>query len=286
MDFKRAANYYLDYINATRSNGTYRYQKSKVDILIQILDGFDTKEFTKRDFTSLIVKLRQRNPKVTNTTINKYLSILNRIIYDAEEQKVYYEKLPENKKMINIVSKKIRNLVFSYLRDGSKDRVEMLRTHLLLQLILDSGLRINEAINLKIKNFDMEMKTIKVVETKTKTERYVFYTEKTEMILRKYLIIFNIKNYLFIKYKSDDERISVSNVQAQLYRVERKLNLHEPIKPHKWRHTFATEFLKSGGDLETLRLIMGHTTLKTTQLYLHFDKDHLHSEYFKIYKNA
>ncbi|PAT01060.1 hypothetical protein CI105_08585 [Candidatus Izimaplasma bacterium ZiA1] len=55
------------------------------------------------------------------------------------------------------------------------------------------------------------------------------------------------------------------------------------INPHKWRHTFTSNFVKQNGNMEVLRQIMGHTSLKTTQNYLHINVDDLHKEYFRLY---
>lgn len=71
-------------------------------------------------------------------------------------------------------------------------------------------------------------------------------------------------------------------VQNVCFRIETKLNLPYTIRPHKWRHTFATRFLKGGANTETLRLIMGHASIKTTQLYLHLDNEFIKHEYFKV----
>ena len=73
-------------------------------------------------------------------------------------------------------------------------------------------------------------------------------------------------------------------VVSFIYRVKKRLNIEENITPHKWRHTFVTNYLKQGGDLETLRLLLGHSNLKTTQKYLHFSKNDIISNYKNIMK--
>jgi site-specific recombinase XerD len=77
-------------------------------------------------------------------------------------------------------------------------------------------------------------------------------------------------------------RFTLSPIETMLYRLKKKLLIKDNITPHKWRHTFATQFLSRGGDLETLRLILGHTNLKTTQKYLHLKKTDLFHNYRKI----
>jgi len=60
------------------------------------------------------------------------------------------------------------------------------------------------------------------------------------------------------------------------------LKIEENITPHKWRHTFATNFLNRGGNLETLRLLLGHANLKTTQKYLHLSKGDIFRNYNEV----
>ena len=69
------------------------------------------------------------------------------------------------------------------------------------------------------------------------------------------------------------ERLSPRGVQSVLKRLTRRLPFH--VSPHILRHTFATEYLRAGGDLESIRRIMGHSTLAVTQIYLDLVRDDL-----------
>jgi site-specific recombinase XerD len=71
-----------------------------------------------------------------------------------------------------------------------------------------------------------------------------------------------------------------------VHRLKKRLKLNESITPHKWRHTFATDYVNKGGNLETLRLILGHSSLKTTQKYLHLSKKNILDEYTKVMRNT
>lgn len=67
-----------------------------------------------------------------------------------------------------------------------------------------------------------------------------------------------------------------------LFTEKKEARYPREYKPHKWRHTFATTFIKNGGDLETLRLLLGHTNLKTTQKYLHLSKGDIVENYKQV----
>ena len=281
MEFKEAARDFLAYIEMTRSKGTYEYQLGKVNGLNKFFQDRNIKDIDKKDFVRFISFVKKRNPSITASTINKYTAVLKRIIKYNTNNSIEFDKLPEIKKIIPTISEKTINKIFIYYQRNLY-RPEMLRNYVLFRLLLDTGLRINEALHLKIEDIDFEQKTIHVKFTKTKVERYVFFTNTTAELLKKLITHKEVKSYLFINYINDGI-LSVDNILKVIYRLERRLELKEKVKPHKWRHTFATNFIKNGGNLETLRLILGHTNLKTTQIYLHVDNDHLHSEYFRIY---
>ena len=83
------------------------------------------------------------------------------------------------------------------------------------------------------------------------------------------------RNYVFLKLLLDTG-LRMNEI------INIKLKLSENITPHKWRHTFATTFIKNGGDLETLRLLLGHTNLKTTQKYLHLSRNDIVDNYRSV----
>jgi site-specific recombinase XerD len=64
--------------------------------------------------------------------------------------------------------------------------------------------------------------------------------------------------------------------------LKKRYGIQDNITPHKWRHTFATSFLRKGGDLETLRMLLGHSNLKTTQKYLHLNQQDIRKTYQAI----
>lgn len=150
----------------------------------------------------------------------------------------------------------------------------------MFRLLLDTGLRINELINLKVENIDFDTNTIHAKVTKTKRERYTFFTSESHLMITKFIIANHIKEYLFIDFKTK-EKLKVDPVETICYRLKNKLNITVPISPHRWRHTFATNFLKKSRDIEVLRLILGHRNLSTTHKYLHLDKEYLYEIYFK-----
>lgn len=281
MLFNIACTNFLDYIEVTKSTGTFRLQVSKVSLLKKYFNNCELDSISNFEIIAFIRFSRVRNPKISEVTLNMYVSTLKRVIKYNSKRVVEFEKLPEIRKIVPVVNEDTINKVFNYLRKQFNHK-EGLRNYVLFKLLLDTGLRINEELNLRIRDIDFSSNTIHVKITKTKSERYVFFTEGTKKVLKRLITTHKIKDHIFMNYKGN-KMLSVDNVQNICFRIEKRLELEEKIRPHKWRHTFATNFLKRGGDLESLRLILGHTSLKTTQKYLHLDKDFLHDEYFKTH---
>ena len=139
-------------------------------------------------------------------------------------------------------------------------------------MLYETGVRLRELVNIETKNIDFNNKTILLTETKTKHIRYVFYTKFSEQFLLKEDLT---KDRLFNQCEHGIYKIFV--------RANKKLGF-DKFHPHMLRHTCATNLLKNGADLETVRQILGHTDIKQTQQYLHLDTNYIKSVYDKCMK--
>ncbi len=279
MLFEKAAEDYLTYYKVTKSDGTYRFNLTKTKVLIEYFKGVDTSEIDKTTVLNLILYLRDRNQNISNTTINKYIGALKRIIKYSTGHEMEFDKLTEEKKLIQIIPDKTIKKIFNHLLDSEHPESE--RNLLMFSLLLDTGLRISELLSLNVQDFDFETNTITVKITKTKVHRYVFYTDRTANILSNYIVKYKIRSKLFIRFDNQQE-LSVESVQKICQRLKKQLNIKHSITPHKWRHTFATRFAERNGNMEVLRIILGHTSLTTTQKYLHVGTDILRNEYLRV----
>lgn len=280
MDFITASNEFLDYVKITKSEGTLDVYRRKIIVLNRYFNTMDISAITKKDVIKFWSWRKDALPNITPQTLNKYRSILILIVEYHTDERIKIKKLRENHKMIEIIDSDTIANVFDYLREQTTYK-EGLRNYVLFKLIFDTGLRINEALHLKVSDFSFETNTIHVKITKTKRERFVYFRNDTKRLIKQLITRDQTINYIFTSYQKV-KRLSVDNVQSICFRIEKKLSLSFTIRPHKWRHTFATTFLKRGADLETLRLILGHASIKTTQMYLHLDNDFVRNEYFKI----
>ena len=220
------------------------------------------------------------NPEVSNATLNKHIITFKRILNRVCDIKFEYDKFKEQRKNIVVVLPKFYDMIFNYYQRNMSNKYNF-RNYLFLKILLDTGLRLSEIANIRIENIDLENGLILVTVTKTDVDRYVVLTDPVTKLLYKFIVTQKLENYLFTDFLND-KPLSTSSIECFIYRLKKKLGIKQSISPHKWRHTFATSFNKKGGNIETLRLLLGHSNIKTTQRYLHLDKDDILKEYRKI----
>ncbi|MGI9550848.1 MAG: tyrosine-type recombinase/integrase [Aurantibacter sp.] len=149
---------------------------------------------------------------------------------------------------------------------------EGLRDKLIIDLLYTTGMRRAELINLKMANVDFQNKTIKVLGKRNK-ERIIPLLPGTIELLERYLdyrtaleIIFD-KAFIFLS-KSGNKiygTLVYRIINGYLSKVSSKLKR----SPHILRHTFATHLLNKGADLNSVKELLGHSSLASTQVYAH-----------------
>lgn len=152
-----------------------------------------------------------------------------------------------------------------------------LRDVALITLLLDTGLRIGEAMNLRLQSVDWVQGWL-TVNGKT-GPRVVPFGRKSRLALRRYVdqgrrTYSPTVQHLFVARGG-----APMTVQTATQRVAKLARAAESraskVGPHTFRHTFAVEFIRAGGDAFTLQRILGHTTLDMTRRYVHLADDDL-----------
>ncbi len=149
------------------------------------------------------------------------------------------------------------------------DNARTLRDKLIIRLLVETGMRANELLNISVNDIDFNKKMIRLRVTKNGEERVVFFTDNTLLLIRKYL-----KNH-------DGEKLFNMTYQA-LYKTIRRLGEKvglNGLRPHMLRHSFATNAIRRGVPLPAVQRILGHKDIKTTQIYTHLILDDLEKAY-------
>lgn len=235
-------------------------------------------EVTEGDIRHYLdTRYSKRNPYTQNANIRAiraFFNYLERDGYLLTNPVSHLKLLKERKKKIEYLShKQIRKLLLSFdLRNKSE-----IRNLLIIMLLLDTGVRVNELCRIKIEDVDFTNRSIYIYATKTHTYRTVYYSKETERILKVYRreilrsktngpLLLSFHHYLD---EPTDEGMQTARVQAMMRKRGKRLFGEDfRLHPHKLRHTFATHFVINGGDPFSLKELLGHTNIETTNIYV------------------
>ena len=139
---------------------------------------------------------------------------------------------------------------------------------MILMTAYSAGLRISEAVNLKITDVDSERMVIRVCQGKRKKDRYTVLSPVLLTMLRHYWWAARPTSYLFHGRRLN-RPMSVATVQRACKDAQEKSGIEKTVTPHTLRHSFATHLLESGTDLRVLQALLGHSSIRTTAIYTH-----------------
>jgi len=155
-----------------------------------------------------------------------------------------------------------------------------LRDHLIMSILVDSGIRLDELCNIRVSDIDIKHGTIYIEKGKGNKSRTVFFGLKTRKKLLKYHQLTQGQGDNFLLLNQDGFRIKPRTVQDNIAKYARAVGITgvRP-SPHTFRHTFAKMFLMNDGDPYALRDLLGHNSMSTVILYLKLFREDLHQKY-------
>ncbi len=163
-------------------------------------------------------------------------------------------------------------------RVAGKDDFQRLRNTAIMELLYASGIRRAELVGLNISDVDLERRLMRVI-GKGNKQRMVFINQAAADAVR---------NYLGVRPRSSDEALFLSRRKTRLshrqawviFREFAALSgLTQHVTPHVMRHSFATHLLENGADIMTIKELLGHESLSTTQIYTNVSLEHMRRSY-------
>lgn len=138
-----------------------------------------------------------------------------------------------------------------------------------------SGLRLSEIGTLKVSDIYSKEHKLRVI-GKGNKERYTPLPDITLKLLRIYWINNKEKinnDFLFPSRKNKNTHLNYSTIKEAFSKIKKNNKLNNDITFHTLRHSFATEYIRSGGDIWELKSLLGHSSINTTMMYLHMAED-------------
>jgi len=150
----------------------------------------------------------------------------------------------------------------------------------MLMTLYSTGLRRSEMVRLKVSDIDSRRRVIHVHLGKGSKDRDVPLSPKLLETLREYWQWRKPRTYLFpsrVAHRGPDVPITAKAVWHACRGAARRAGIQKRVAPHTLRHSYATHLLEAGADLRTIQLLLGHTDIKHTTVYLHLSQRHLHA---------
>jgi integrase/recombinase XerD len=150
----------------------------------------------------------------------------------------------------------------------------------LLMTLYSTGMRRAEIAHLKVSDIDSKRMVIHIKQGKGSKDRDVPLSPKLLETLREYWRWKKPRVYLFpgeAKQGSKGDHLTPKAVYHACKGAARRAGIQKKVGPHTLRHSFATHMLESGADLRTIQLLLGHTDIRHTTVYLHLSRRHLHA---------
>lgn len=156
----------------------------------------------------------------------------------------------------------------------------LLKHRILIALLYDCGLRCMEVRSLQLVDIDQNRRMLHIRKSKGKKDRYVPIGAVLTAVLQKYIdaerpvkLLFNGKGDSAIEGRKGgnfDSRYSQRGVQWAVTQAVKQAGIKKEVLVHTLRHTYATHLLEAGIDNMTIQKLLGHESIDTTMIYLHF----------------
>lgn len=289
-------NSFINYISLEKKYSKHTvsaYQKDIGDFELFIHHNFKAQDIVNVNYSQIrswIVQLVEGG--VSNRSINRKISSLNS--YYKFLQKV--EQLEENplaKHQALKVSKRVQ-VPFSFSEvsqvleslDNSND-FDSLRDKTIVELFYSTGMRRSELIELKVSSVDFSNGMIKVLGKRNK-ERYIPLLASVKETLDNYIEQRKLENstsdYLF--FTSRKKKLYPTFVYRVINQYFSTVSSKVKKSPHILRHSFATHLLNEGADLNSVKELLGHSSLASTQVYTHNSISKLKEVYNKAHSRG
>jgi len=211
-----------------------------------------------KDFLQYCIEKKQVSVSYINQIISA-VKILQKDVLGKEWETIKIRRPRRILKLPIVLSKEeVKSLI---------ETTRNLKHRAILAVIYSAGLRISELTSLRPSDIDSDRKQIKIL-GKGNKYRYTLLSENTLDMLRMYWRAYRPVRYLFEGQKKG-QPVSTSTIQQIFKNACKKSGIIKPASVHSLRHSFATHLLESGVNLKIIQSLLGHSSLRTTSIYLH-----------------
>ncbi len=254
------------------SNNSISAYRNDLDVFTKFIQK-DIKEVSYKDIEEFIYEQRL-NGFSSNTIIRRIATLRNFFKfmlqrgYIDHDPTAMIQKIKKTKPLPKFLTENEIERLFASIDRNTKNGF---RDYVMLSLMLMTGIRVSELLNLRVSDIDFKNSYITIRMGKGRKDRIVPLNDDVKKLLESYIKETKPHNGLFDNDNSPKSRRGV------LYVVQKyckKANIEKKVTPHTFRHTFATLLLKKGENIRLVQSLLGHSNISTTAIYLHIvDKE-------------
>ena len=268
IKISEAGRLYLDYCELERElnpRSIYEYDK----VLKWIIGSLGDIEMTKLNEEHVKILKREyndRNLKPTTKALN--FSVLRNLLHFCRSELRLEVMEPEKIRRPKIPRRTVEYLTEDELKQffnsiGNRDIREK-RFSAFFAVLITTGCRISEALNLKIRDIDFSLKEATII-GKGNKQRKIYFTEWSLRCVREYLQAKDYKyNFVFTSLSKRRGRWDRNDAQRAFRLYRKRAGISKTVSAHTIRHSFATTLLKKGIGLGHIQVLLGHTDIQTT----------------------
>jgi integrase/recombinase XerD len=213
-----------------------------------------------REYLLYLIKTR----KLSSSTVNRAHTAFSFLYEVTLGQKLFMARIPKMKRKITRLPLVLSPAEISALLA----QITNLKYLALIQVIYSAGLRISEAVNLKVTDIDSTQMRIRINLGKGGWERFGKLSKLALQTLRTYYKAYQPEEYLF--FGLDKKRpIHSRSVAIVFKKALAQAKISKPAVLHSLRHSFATHLLDQKVHLTTIQKLLGHRSIKSTAIYIH-----------------
>jgi len=250
----------------------------KKEFIKKLKREFEIRNFSKKTIRSYLFFVNKfleytKKKELNEDTVKDYIQ---KIIYTKDPStvsvqisaiKFFFEKILNKK--INIThpkrNKKIPDILTINEIKKIIDVTNNIKHKFIIKLLYGCGLRVSELINLEKEDINFNESLIKIRLAKGRKDRFVKIPDSLKEILKNYC---NLNDSEILFPSQVGGKLTTATIQKIIKNSSKKAVIKKHIHPHTLRHSFATHLLERGTDLRIIQKLLGHSNIKTTQIYL------------------
>lgn len=208
-----------------------------------------------------LIQTRQCSESKIHSTLNALKFCFEQVLHQPK----IFITIPRPKKHLQLPKVHAPDQVKKMIQSTNNEKHKTM-----LMLAYATGMRLQEIINLKIKDINSARMVINIIRAKGKKDRQAILSEKLLIQLRKYFVIYRPKEWLF--EGKPGKQYGYRTLQEVFTNARNRSGVNMKGGIHTMRHSFATHLLENGTDIRLIQELLGHHSIKTTIRYTHVSK--------------